>query len=355
MTTGKRDAIGLGVIGCGRIAQVAHLPALEKLPEFDLVAACDHSGSLAHSVGRRYRFERVVEKASAVFTDDDVQAVLISVPDRYHADLVTEALHHDKHVLVEKPLATSREETTRVIEAAAGSTAIVQIASMKRHDPGIAYAARAAATEIGAVISFNAWYRVPVRTHDIPYFPAMFVDQQVSQVEQAFKADQQRGQYVLATHGAHVFDTLRYILGDFTTVTAHHRQHGDDHLWAGTLQTPKDGIGWFEILANVHGTWSEGLEVHGTAGTLRLRTHVPFARRPSDIQVYTDATGGWNVPVFDNGDAYVNQLQAFAAAIHGDTPPMPSLADGVAAVALLEAASISDRTTAPVELEAATQ
>lgn len=339
-------AIGIGVIGCGRIAQAAHLPALEKLGDFRRIIACDHSELLASGVAGRFQFCRHTNDPADVLSDDEVDAVLISVPDRFHAALVTEAIRRGKHVLVEKPLATSSEEAHGVAETAATGNVVVQVASMKRHDPGVAYAAEAVRS-IGDILSFNAWYRVPVRRPDTPYFPAMILDDAVSERESQFKANQHRGPYVLATHGAHVFDTMRYLLGDFVRVYAQHHEIGADHVWSGALQLPSGAVGHFEILANVHGQWAEGLNVHGTRGTLQLRTHVPFARRPSDVRVYRDDDGGWTTPVFDEGDAYLQQLRSFAAAVRREAPPIPSVADGVAAVRLLEAVANSAESGIP--------
>ena len=78
-------ALRLGLIGCGRIAQVAHLPAIAKSADVRLVAVSDPSTVLADAVARRYGV------ASYTRTGDLLQAgldaVLIAVPDRFHRDL----------------------------------------------------------------------------------------------------------------------------------------------------------------------------------------------------------------------------------------------------------------------------
>jgi predicted dehydrogenase len=334
--------IPLGVIGCGRIAQAAHLPAVAKSEDFDFVVACDRSRKLSQGVAERYGAARAVDDPEDIFRSAEVEAVLVAVPDRFHADLVARAIAAGKHVLVEKPLATSTDEAEGLVRLADASSVVVQVGSMKRHDPGVAAASAAVAREIGQVMSFTAWYRVPVRRPDVPHFPAIIEDQDVRQAENVLKADARRGPYVLATHGSHVFDTLRYVIGEVAQVDAHHREFGgQDHLWRGTAITADGAVGSFEILANAHGEWEEGMDVYGTMGTVHLRTHVPFAKRPSDVRIYTDGEGGWRVPVFDSGDAYLHQLSAFARAVRGQAKVNPGAREGLQAVRLIDAVSAS--------------
>ena len=78
-----------------------------------------------------------------------------------------------------------------------------------------------------------AWYRIGDLRPGIEttLFPRVYADERVRAQEAVVKADRQR--YLLATHGAHIFDTLRYLLGDVARVEARHRGDGRDHAWAG--------------------------------------------------------------------------------------------------------------------------
>ena len=113
--------VRLGLIGCGRIAQVAHLPAIEKTDQVELTMVCDGNEYTANAVARRYGVPAATTDSAEVFASPDVDAVLIAVPDRFHESLVSQALAAGKHVLIEKPLAATVEECERLVAAAAES------------------------------------------------------------------------------------------------------------------------------------------------------------------------------------------------------------------------------------------
>ena len=75
------SVLRLGVIGCGRIAQVAHLPAIAKEASVQLVAVSDPSLVLATAVGARYGVPGYTDTADLL--REDLDAVLIAVPDYY--------------------------------------------------------------------------------------------------------------------------------------------------------------------------------------------------------------------------------------------------------------------------------
>ena len=87
----------LGVIGCGRIAQVAHLPALAKAEAIALSGVSDRSPSLAKGVGARYGVPSFTEVSDLLA--QDIEAVLIAVPDRLHLPVGAEALSDRKSVV----------------------------------------------------------------------------------------------------------------------------------------------------------------------------------------------------------------------------------------------------------------
>jgi predicted dehydrogenase len=124
-------------------------------------------------------------------------------------------------------------------------------------------------------------------------------------------------------------------------VTAHLGQHGDDRTWHILAELADGGVASVEITAGVHAEWAEGADVYGERGSVRLRTHFPFARRASEVEVYDEATGLAERGVYPDTDAYQRQLEGFVASIRTGAPARPSVADGVAAVRLIEAVAAS--------------
>jgi predicted dehydrogenase len=329
----------MGVIGCGRIAQVAHLPAIAKADGVRLIAVSDPSETLAHGVAARYGVTGYTDTADLLAHPLD--AVVIATPDRLHLSLGVQALEAGRHVLVEKPAADTAAHAAELVARAESAGRKLQIGAMRRHDPGMAYA-REAMAEIGTVLTASSWYRIPAtlrRPTEAALFPPLVVDKDVSATEAAFKADRER--YLLLTHGAHVFDTLRLLLGDLTDVRAQVARKAPNFSWHSTFRLAGGGLVTSEISADVHGEYAEGVEVYGEHGHVSIRSSFPFFRHASRVRVHLDRTGETRTPEFGASDPYQRQVEAFAQAIVADTATDPSGPDGVAALELIEAVAAS--------------
>jgi predicted dehydrogenase len=216
------------------------------------------------------------------------------------------------------------------------------VGAMKRHDQGVRYAARFIAERLGQVRSFNAWYRIGDLRPGIEatLFPPVVAEPAAGRREAAVKADRRR--YLLATHGAHVFDTVRFLLGEVASLVARHRGHDRDHVWQLLVTTGAGAVGTVTIAADVPGLPTEGIEVFGATGAVRVDLHFPFSRRPATVHAYAD--GAAVVPTLTDGDAYRRQVEAFARAIRTGGHPAPDVRDGLAAVRLIEATATAVET-----------
>jgi predicted dehydrogenase len=336
------EPVRVALVGCGRIAQVAHLPALEKAEGAQLVAVSDPSADVAQGVARRYGAPSAYTDQALVFADESVEAVIVAAPDRFHYSITVEALEAGKHVLVEKPLASTVQEAEALAKLVDRTGLVLQVGAMKRHDQGVQYARQFVTERLGETRSFNAWYRIGDLRPGIEatLFPHVYADLTASKAEATFKADRRR--YLLATHGAHVFDTVRFLLGDVSSVLARHREDGKDQTWQVLLSTTSGAIGTVSITVDVPGVPSEGIEVFGSTGTVRVDTHFPFYRRASTVNAYAD--GETISPELTDGDAYERQAEAFARTIREGGQPVPDVHDGLAAVRLIEATAASVET-----------
>lgn len=276
------DPLRVALIGCGRIAQVAHLPALEKADGVDLVAVSDPCGHVADGVARRYDIPAAYTRQASVFSDDSIEAVIIAAPDRFHHALTTEALHAGKHVLVEKPFTVTVGEAESLVALVDQTGLVLQVGAMKRHDQGVQFAREFVSNRLGEPRTFNAWYRIgDLRTGiEATLFPHVYADVAARSQEAGFKADRER--YLLATHGAHIFDTVRFLVGDVASVVARHRQDDRDQAWQALVTTTTGAIGTVTITVDVPGLPTEGIEVFGATGSVRVATPSPSTgrRRP---------------------------------------------------------------------------
>ncbi|MDX6617680.1 MAG: hypothetical protein QOK36_66 [Gaiellales bacterium] len=130
-----RARLRMGLIGAGLVGQAAHAHFLwDDRERFELVALADPSAAVRAAVGGRYG---IPERHTSL--DDllglELDAIVIGVPDAFHADIACRGLESGLHVLCEKPLALSLEECDRIAAARDASGCVLQVGTMKRFDP----------------------------------------------------------------------------------------------------------------------------------------------------------------------------------------------------------------------------
>lgn len=342
--------VNIGLLGCGAIAQFAHVPALNRAKNVRLWAICDAAEDLLEAVARRTTARSRYTRYDQMLADTAIQAVVIAAPDRFHVPLAIEALTAGKHVLVEKPLGTSSSECQQLIRLQRRTGLKVQIGSMKRHDPGVAFASTFVASNVGPVHSVAAIYRDsmfrcamqeacldPLITSGASFKPA--VDP---------KADRER--YNLWTQGAHLFDTIQFLGGRILAVTARVATQRAQFSWHGLLEFADGGCGHFELTCKACSDWCERYEVCGERGSVEVNVHLPFYHRPATTRCFNGRTQSYELPLGAPSNAYANQIDAFATSILEDRPTNPDAHDGLCAVRVLEAVEQSYRTVRRVEV-----
>jgi predicted dehydrogenase len=110
-------AIGVGVAGYGYWGPNLVRNLIER-PEFDLLGLCELSEERTNEFSRRYPGVPTYTELDRLLADPDLKAVAIATPPSTHYPLVLQALEAGKHVLVEKPLATTRAHALELIEVA---------------------------------------------------------------------------------------------------------------------------------------------------------------------------------------------------------------------------------------------
>ncbi|MDK2972446.1 MAG: hypothetical protein PWP23_2201 [Candidatus Sumerlaeota bacterium] len=109
--------IGIGVIGYGYWGPNL-VRNFAELDECRVAAVCDRDAERRKRVAKRYPAVRTFAEASELIADPDVHAVAIATPVASHYELALAALQAGKHVLVEKPLASSAAQCARLVEEA---------------------------------------------------------------------------------------------------------------------------------------------------------------------------------------------------------------------------------------------
>jgi predicted dehydrogenase len=131
------ERLRVGIIGCGQIAQIMHLPYLMELPQFEIAAVCDISAKVVNTVGEWYGVGNRYVDYKELIAGDDIDIVAVLTMD--HGDIAEAAAEAGKHLLVEKPFCFDPAEGYRVLSAVERSGVKLMVGYMKRYDPGYLY------------------------------------------------------------------------------------------------------------------------------------------------------------------------------------------------------------------------
>lgn len=149
----------VGIIGCGKIAQVRHLPEYAARKDCQITALYDLNAERAHELARQYG-AKAFSSCEEMLKCGEVDAVSICSTNTSHAAFTIAALKAGKHVLCEKPMAITREECEAMVAAAKESGKRLMIGQNQRLAGAHVKAKELIkAGSIGKVISFQTSFR----------------------------------------------------------------------------------------------------------------------------------------------------------------------------------------------------
>lgn len=159
--------VRLGVVGAGAIAQLAHLPALERLRGAQLVALCDNDGPKARALADRFGVENVYTDIEDLLELDHLDAVVVTTPNHLHEPHVLSALAAGVHVLCERPLALTARGVERILAASARADRVVAVANNMRFRSDVqAVLGFLRGGELGKLMTIRAGHWQPRRARE---------------------------------------------------------------------------------------------------------------------------------------------------------------------------------------------
>lgn len=126
--------IPVAVVGAGLFGQT-HLRAYTLHPGADLRVVCDVNPKALKKAQRTYNVPEATSDFMEVARNNEIEAVSVATPDFLHRDIVVAMLKAGKHVLVEKPLATTVADATAMVKAAKASGKELMIDFHNRFNP----------------------------------------------------------------------------------------------------------------------------------------------------------------------------------------------------------------------------
>jgi predicted dehydrogenase len=136
-TRGKAHAgaVSIGLIGAGNFATGTLIPALKKCANAHLHTVCSAGGLNAKAAASRHGFEYACSSIDDVFSNDEIDAVVIATRHDTHAKFAMDALRAGKHAFVEKPLALSEDDLDALFECAVDAKRVLMPGFNRRFSP----------------------------------------------------------------------------------------------------------------------------------------------------------------------------------------------------------------------------
>jgi predicted dehydrogenase len=127
----------IGMIGAGFMGQHAHLENYSAIPECQVVALAELRPELRRRVAERYEIPRTYATHEELLSDPDVQAVVAVTARPVTGPIALDCLMAGKHLLTEKPMASTVAQSERLVSEASSRDLIYSVGYMRRHDEGI--------------------------------------------------------------------------------------------------------------------------------------------------------------------------------------------------------------------------
>jgi len=308
----------IAVIGCGTIANAAHIPSYMNNPEAEIKYFCDIIPERAQAAVEKYGCGTAVVDYHEVLADPEIEAVSVCTPNNVHAPIAIDALRAGKNVLCEKPAARTYAEALEMQKAQNETGKILNIGVVNRFNDSVNLIKKY--IDDGKLGEIYHVY-VSFRAHrSIPGLGGAFTTKAIA------------GGGALIDWGVHYLDIVMYCCGDPKAKTVSGEvfsKLGKDiagytykDMWAGP---PKlDGI--YDVddsitamirtdgpVITVHGAWAQNIgeeeryiDFIGDKGGIRLQYG-------ADFKVYTAEHGALveYKPEFKMRDHFQNEIDAF--------------------------------------------
>ena len=337
--------VKVGVIGCGSIARFRHLPEYHTHPNVEIIAVCDVALERAQSVAQTYGAKAYTDYIE-LLNDEEINAVSICTPNVFHAPMSIAALQVGKHVLCEKPMATTIEDAERMNEATNVSGKILMIGHNQRFVPSHQKAkAMIAKGELGKIYSFRTAFG-----HSGPE------DWSIDGKDSWFFKKDQAVIGAMGDLGVHKADLLRFILGEemmevaaFVDTSAKKETNVDDT--AVCILRTESGI-----IGTLAASWSYLKEdnstiIYGEKAVLRLEDDPTYSLIIQHVDGRTETIQLGQIQSNDEGGQHDSGvIRAFIDSIVNQKVPPITGMEGLKSLKVILAAIESNATKKMIRL-----
>jgi predicted dehydrogenase len=261
--------INLAVLGYGFMGKVYthaskalndYYPDIPNVEVTSVLVSPSKSDEEIYNLKNRYGFKLVTRNYSDLLNDPSIDAFYIASPNNFHYNHVKLAIEHNKHILCEKPMGITIDETKELLALSKKKKNLVaNMVFEYRFIPAISYLKKIIQSgSIGDIIQFR-----------IMYLHGSYVDARPI----TWRLKQGTGG-ALVDLGPHVIDLVHFLLGDFKInsfkkKTKMPNREVDDIAWI-LCETENNADGYIEVSRLSTGSMDDlRLEIHGTNGSLK--------------------------------------------------------------------------------------
>ena len=313
----------VAVIGCGRIADLAHLPALSQLDDVRIKYACDLIEEKAIAAKAKYpKIENVITDYKIAFADSEVDAVFVLTPNYAHYTVTMDALKAGKHVMCEKPITVNYELSCEMAREAEKQGKILNIGVCNRYNKSVEML-----HDYVKEGKFGNLYHIYCSFRSFRSIPGL---------GGAFTTKEQSGGGVLIDWGVHFLDLILYILGGaklvnvtcdaYSEMAKNMKDYKYHSMWAEDTKDIENGtndvddfvtgyIRTDKASISFNGAWAQNIDEKemfidflGDKGGARLTYCGKFV-------FYSGDTLTHETPEYDIPNAYLGEDRAFIDSI----------------------------------------
>ena len=312
----------IAIIGCGAIANNAHIPAYLKNKDAEIKWFCDIIPERADAAVKKYNCGKSVYDYHEILDDPEIDAVSVCTPNNVHAPITIDFLNAGKNVLCEKPAARTYNEALTMLNAQHKTGKILNIGVVNRFNNGVNRIKKLIDDgELGRIYQVY----VSFRSHRaIPGIGGAFTDKEIA------------GGGVLIDWGVHFLDIVMYCCGDpkpktasaeaFSILGKDIKNYNYVDMWAGPpkldgVYTVEEGItGMIRTegpVITLNGAWAQNIgedemfiDFIGDKGGIRLQYG-------SDFTLYGTKNGMLTKTSFkyQTNNHFENEINAFVESI----------------------------------------
>ena len=323
--------VKIGIVGAGKIGAFHAKNAVLYSPA-RVVAVADVNLAAAENLAKEIGAKNVYSSYEELLRVPEIDAVIVSLPNNLHYDVIVKSIERGKHVFCEKPLCISSRECEDVLRRVKASGLKLQVGFNRRFDPSYEKAKR---------LIDEGFVGKIVDVHSNTFDP---------EPHAGWEAREELSGGIFFTSGTHDFDLLRWLVGgEVKRVYAETRGvFGRDQSVVCMLRFDNGVLGTVKAYEACPYGHDVRTEVVGEKAAIRIEQPTATFTKVFERSRVSSDYPYWFIERFR--ESYVREIQEFVKCIVEDVEPKVTALDGLMSVKIAEAARSSLRDGRVVEV-----